>query len=118
MTATRREFEDLVVRPDAPALPVERYLGELDALIAEHDYFAQDRVVPAIGAGRASRDVVKRLALEFYTLGRRMTPEFAMLIANAPDAYAFTLDHSVHYKHWAQNFADEAGYLRTRTTCR
>lgn len=112
MTATRREFEDVVVRPDGPALPVDQYLAELDVLIAEHDYFRQDRVVPAVGAGTASRDVVRRLALEFYTLGRWMTPEFPMLIANAPDVYAFTLDDSVHYKHWAQNFADEAGYLR------
>ena len=112
MTATRREFEDLVGAPDAPALPVDQYLGELDALIARHDYFAQDRVVPAIGAGRASRDVVKRLALEFYYLGKWMTLEFPTLIANAPDVHAFTMDHSVHYKHWAQNFADEAGYLR------
>lgn len=112
MTAPRREFESLVVAPDAPALPVEEYLGQLDALIERHNYFKQDRVVPAIGAGRASREVVKRLALEFYYMGKWMTPEFPVLIANAPDVHAFTMDHSVHYKHWAQNFADEAGYLR------
>src|SRR5437870_7261925 len=41
-----------------------------------------------------------------------MTPEFALLVANAPDAYAFTMDASQHYHHWAQNLADEAGYLR------
>ena len=56
--------------------------------------------------------MVQRLALEFYYLGKWMTPEFALLIANAPDAYAFTMDASQHYHHWAQNFADEAGYLR------
>jgi len=56
--------------------------------------------------------VVNRLALEYYYLGKWMTPEFALLIANAPDAYAFTMDASQHYHHWAQNFADEAGYLR------
>ena len=41
-----------------------------------------------------------------------MTPEFPLLIANAPDADAFTMDDSEHYAHWAQNFADETGYLR------
>jgi pyrroloquinoline quinone (PQQ) biosynthesis protein C len=41
-----------------------------------------------------------------------MTPEMPLLIANAPDAYRFTMEHSTHYHHWAQNFADEAGYLR------
>jgi pyrroloquinoline quinone (PQQ) biosynthesis protein C len=91
--------------------PIDEYLADLDRLIVEHDYFAQDRVVPAIGAGTASKEVVQRVALEFYWLGRWMTPDFAMLIANAPDVYAFTLDHSLHYKHWAQNLADEAGYL-------
>ena len=49
---------------------------------------------------------------EFYYLGRWMTPEFPVLIANSPDVYAFTMEDSVHYHHWAQNFADEAGYLR------
>src|SRR5437016_1388017 len=44
--------------------------------------------------------------------GTWMTPEFALLVANAPDAYAFTMDASQHYHHWAQNLADEAGYLR------
>jgi hypothetical protein len=94
-----------------PPQPIDDYLADLDRLIAAHDYFAQDRVVPAIGAGTAPREVVRRVALEFYWLGRWMTPEFAMLIANAPDVYAFTLDHSLHYKHWAQNLADEVGYL-------
>ena len=93
-------------------MPVDDYLADLDRLIASHNAFEQDRVIPAIGKGTASRDVVQRLALEFYCLGKWMTPEFALLIANAPDAYAFTMDASQHYHHWAQNFADEAGYLR------
>ncbi len=109
----RGAFRDVVKQRDAPpSLPVDEYLADLDRLIAAHDYFRQDRVIPAIGAGKASREVVQRLALEFYYLGKWMTPEFALLIANAPDAYAFTMDGSQHYHHWAQNFADEAGYLR------
>jgi len=109
----RRVFEnvrrDLAVRPP---LPIDEYLAELDALVAAHDYVAQDRVTPAIGAGRASRDVVARVALEYYHLGKWMTPEFPVLIANSPDVYGFTMEHTTHYHHWAQNFADEAGYLR------
>ena len=108
-----RAFANVVKeREAAPPLPVERYLAELDELIAAHDYFRQDRLTPAIGAGRASRDVVRRLALEYYHLGKWMTPDFAMLIANAPDVHSFTMERSTHYHHWAQNFADETGYLR------
>jgi pyrroloquinoline quinone (PQQ) biosynthesis protein C len=106
-------FRDVTRRGEiAAAIPVDEYLADLDRLIASHNAFEQDRVIPAIGRGSASREVVQRLALEFYCLGRWMTPEFALLIANAPDAYAFTMDASQHYHHWAQNFADEAGYLR------
>ncbi len=112
MTEDRREFRTIAAGRTAPAMPIDDYLGELDRLIEAHNYFKQDRVVPAIGRGAAGRDVVQRIALEFYYLGRWMTPEFPMLIANSPDAYSFTMEDSVHYHHWAQNFADEAGYLR------
>src|SRR3989441_1950102 len=111
--AERGTFKNVVHERDAaPPRPVDEYLAELDRLIAAHDYFKQDKVIPAIGRGAASREVVQRLALEFYYLGKWMTPEFALLVANAPDAYAFTMDASQHYHHWAQNLADEAGYLR------
>ena len=112
MSEQHHGFRAVVAGRTAAAMPVDDYLAELDRLIAAHDYFKQDRVIPAIGRGEASRDVVQRLALEFYYLGRWMTPEFPVLIANSPDAYAFTMEESVHYHHWAQNFADEAGYLR------
>jgi pyrroloquinoline quinone (PQQ) biosynthesis protein C len=112
MSAGSREFRTIVAGRSAPAMPVADYLAELDELIEAHNYFKQDKVVPAIGRGTASRAVVQRIALEFYYLGRWMTPEFPVLIANAPDVYAFTMEDSVHYHHWAQNFADEAGYLR------
>jgi len=112
MTEISREFRPIAAGHAAPAMPVDDYFGELDRLIAAHDYFAQDRVIPAIGRGTASREVVQRVALEFCVLGKWMTPEFSVLIANSPDAYAFTMEDSVHYHHWAQNFADETGYLR------
>jgi len=112
MPETPRSFENIrTPRASEPGQPLDEYLADLDGLIERHDYFRQDRVIPAIGAGTASREVVQRVALEFYYLGRWMTPEFPILISGSPDAYAFTMDHSLHYKHWAQNFADETGYL-------
>jgi pyrroloquinoline quinone (PQQ) biosynthesis protein C len=107
-------FKDVIKRDRAPdrALPVDEFLAELDAFIEAHSPYTQNKVVPAIGAGTASLDVVKRYAIELYYLGLWMTPEFPLLIANAPDADAFSLDDSEHYAHWAQNFADETGYLR------
>jgi len=94
------------------ALPVDEFLAELDRFIEDHSPYSKNEVVPAIGAGKASLTVVKRYAMELYYLGLWMTPEFPLLIANAPDVDAFTLDDSEHYAHWAQNFADETGYLR------
>ena len=107
-------FKDVIKRDRAPErpLPVDEFLGELDAFIEAHSPYTQNKVVPAIGSGSASLDVVKRYAKELYYLGVWMTPEFPLLIANAPDTDAFVMDDSEHYAHWAQNFADETGYLR------
>jgi pyrroloquinoline quinone (PQQ) biosynthesis protein C len=95
---------------DAP-LPVEDYLRELDALVAAHDPGAIDRVLPAIATGRAPRDVVRRVVLEHYCTAKWMTPDLAVLIANAPDVYSFTMEDSTHYAHWARRFAGATGYL-------
>lgn len=113
MTA-KGTFKDVIKRDHGPAnaLPVDAFLAELDQFIDAHSPYSQNKVVPAIGEGKASLDVVKRYAKELYYLGLWMTPEFPLLIANAPDIDAFTLDDSEHYAHWAQNFADESGYLR------
>ena len=98
--------------PQAEALPVDAFIAELDGFIDAHNPYRVNRVIPAIGNGTASMAVVKRYAMELYYLGLWMTPEFPLLIANAPDTDAFTLDASEHYAHWTQNFADECGYLR------
>ena len=110
MSDTIRESEDAVQPTTAQG--VDAYLRDLDALAAAHDRTAEDRVAPAIGAGRASRDVVRRVLLEHYAVGKWITAELPLLVANAPDAYCFTMEHSTHYRHWAQRFAGEAGYLR------
>lgn len=106
------KFKD-VIRSTAveAAQPIDDYLRSVDQMIADTCQ-TRDKLIPAIAAGTAPRDVIRRLALEFYYLGRWMTPDFAVFIANAPDAFALTMEHSEHYAHWCQNFADEAGYLR------
>src|SRR5262245_25231836 len=107
-------FRDVIKRDrDAErALPVDEFLHELDVFIEQHSPYTQNKVVPAIGAGHASLGIVRRYAKELYYLGLWMTPEFPLLIANAPDVDAFTMEDSEHYLHWAQNFADETGFLR------
>ncbi len=112
--STPGAFKDVIKRDRAAeaALPVDEFLAELDRFIEAHSPYAKNRVVPAIGEGRASLAIVKRYAMELYYLGLWMTPEFPLLIANAPDVDAFRMEDSEHYLHWAQNFADETGYLR------
>ncbi len=107
-------FKDVIKRDREPerALPVAEFLAGLDRFIDAHNPYRQNKVIPAIGNGTASRAVVNRYAMELYYLGIWMTPEFPLLIANAPDTDALALDDSEHYAHWMQNFADEAGFLR------
>jgi pyrroloquinoline quinone (PQQ) biosynthesis protein C len=92
-------------------MPIDDYLQDLDRMIAEICQ-TKDKITAAIGDGTAPLSVVKTIAKEYYYLGRWMTPEFPIFIANAPDVYALTKEHSEHYAHWCQNFADEVGYLR------
>jgi len=107
-----REFKDVLRSAQAEAaMPVDEYLRDLDRLIAA-TFTTRDRTTSSIGDGTAPLSYVKTIAKEYYYLGRWMTPEFPIFIANAPDAHALTLDHSQHYAHWCQNFADEVGYLR------
>ena len=106
-------FKNVIKSDRTPekALPVDEFLAELDQYIADHNPYDKNKVISAIGDGKASLEVVKRYAKELYYLGRWMTPEFALLIANAPDADCFVLEDSEHYHHWVQNFADETGFL-------
>lgn len=102
-----------VVRSGAveEAMPVDDYVRDLDAMI-EQICQNKDRITQAIGSGKAPLELVRKVAKEYYYLGRWMTPEFPIFIANAPDVYALTMDDSEHFAHWSQNFADEIGYLR------
>lgn len=112
MAQTKRAFRNVIhEKTGTAALPVDEYLAQIDAFIDAHHPYRQNKVIAAIGAGTASIEVVKRYAKELYYLGLWMTPEFALLIANAPDADSVVVEDSQHYAHWCQNFADEAGYL-------
>jgi pyrroloquinoline quinone (PQQ) biosynthesis protein C len=109
---SERVFKNVLGAASAPeAVATDVFLRELDAFIEAHDPYRVNKVISAIGEGRASVDVVKRYAKELYYLGRWMTPEFALLIANSPDVDALRMEDSEHYHHWCQNFADETGYL-------
>jgi pyrroloquinoline quinone (PQQ) biosynthesis protein C len=113
MATAHGEFKN-VIRNDRveEAQSVDQYLASIDAFIAEHNPYSQNKVIAAIGDGSASIEVVRRYVKELYYLGVWMTPEFALLIANSPDTDALSMDHSEHFAHWTQNFADETGFLR------
>src|SRR5262249_27481000 len=98
MATPARSFKNVIKHP-APekALPVDAFLREIDDFIEEHNPYSQNKVIPAIGEGKASHAICQRYAKELYYLGLWMTPEFPLLIANAPDTDAFTLDESEHY---------------------
>jgi pyrroloquinoline quinone (PQQ) biosynthesis protein C len=113
MADNARNFENVIRSGEVEAaLPVDEYLRSLDAFIEEHNPYRQNKVIAAIGNGSASIEIVKRYAKELYYLGLWMTPEFALLVANAPDSDSLGLETSEHYAHWCQNYADETGYLR------
>lgn len=90
-------------------LPVDTFLAELDGLVAAGR--EQDRLASAVRAGTAPPPTAHRAALEAYHLARWMTPECALLVANAPDVYAFTMDQAPHYGHWARELGRRTGYL-------
>jgi len=90
--------------------PDDSDLEEFDRVVAARDPSMHDQVGPAIVAGRAPAAVVRRVALEDYHAARWVAPELALLVANAPDAYAFTIDHTRHYRHWAERFAGLTGF--------
>jgi pyrroloquinoline quinone (PQQ) biosynthesis protein C len=106
-----RDFRDAQTSAKGADLkPVAEFTAELDEIVTAYQG-VENLVYRAIGEGHLSLDYVKRLCKEFYYLGVWYTTEFATLIANAPDSDALWLESSEHYFHWAQNFADEVGWL-------
>ncbi|MBV9043296.1 MAG: iron-containing redox enzyme family protein [Acidimicrobiia bacterium] len=112
----RREFRDIrsgSAAEDAVALPVDEFMAGLEALQA--DIATEKNLVwERVADGTLSVDLLKRLAKEYYFLGKWLTSEFGSLVSNAPDLDALTLGASQHFDHWLQNLADETGYAGDR----
>jgi pyrroloquinoline quinone (PQQ) biosynthesis protein C len=108
--STSREFKDIRRQGEAgPSKDVDDFMIELGTLETEIAT-AKNMVWEAVADGSLSDEYLRRLAKEYYFLGRYLTTEFGSLAANAPDADAFSLASSEHFAHWLQNLADETGY--------
>jgi pyrroloquinoline quinone (PQQ) biosynthesis protein C len=108
--STKREFKD-IRRDDSAevAKPVDEFMSELWTIETELAT-AKNMVWEAVADGSLSEEYLKRLAKEYYFMGRYLTTEFGSLVANAPDVDSLSLSSSEHFNHWLQNLADETGY--------
>ena len=110
-----REFKDIATAggPEQTALPVDRFMDDLEALQAE---IATEKnlVWERIADGTLAEPLLVRLCKEYYFLGKWLTSEFGSLVSNAPDSDALDVDSSMHFEHWLQNLADETGYAGDR----
>jgi pyrroloquinoline quinone (PQQ) biosynthesis protein C len=113
MTSDSRQFRDIRRDPaggDAPeAKPVEEFMAELESIQREVAT-TKNLLWEAVADGSLAEELLKRLCLEYYFLGRYFTTEFGSLVANAPDADSLSLGASEHFAHWLQNLCDETGY--------
>jgi len=107
---TTREFKDIRHGASAPAAkPVDEFM--MDLLTVQNEVAtAKNMVWEAIAEGSLSEEYLRRLAKEYYFLGRYYTTEFGSLLSNPPDADDLSLASSQHFAHWLQNLADETGY--------
>jgi pyrroloquinoline quinone (PQQ) biosynthesis protein C len=92
------------LKPAKEALPVDKFLAELQSFIEEH-HPKNCRMIQAISKGTASRKAIQQFAKEFYAYSAFSLRPFAALVSNAPDDLSLKL--------MLQNFAGEAGFLGT-----
>ena len=106
-----REFKDVrgADAEGAEAQPVDEFMAGLEALQAEVAT-EKNLVWERVADGTLSEELLKRLAKEYYFLGKWYTTEFGTLTSFAPDVDALQLGTSQHFLHWLQNLADETGY--------
>lgn len=106
-----REFKDIrgVDAENGPALPVDEFMASLEALQAEVAT-EKNLVWERVADGTLSMELLRRLAKEYYFLGKWYTTEFGSIVSLAPDVDAVQLGASQHFAHWLQNLADETGY--------
>jgi len=106
-----RDFKDIRGANDegGAGLPVDEFMSGLEALQAE--IATEKNVVwERVADGTLSEDLLKRLAKEYYFLGKWFTSEFGSLTSLTPDIDSLDLQSSQHFLHWLQNLADETGY--------
>ncbi len=108
-----REFKDIRRGGAVEGASVEAFMADLEAVQAEVAT-ARNHVWERVADGRLSLDLLRRLAKEYYFLGKWYTTEFGSLVANSPDTDALDLDSSEHHFHWLQNLADETGFAGDR----
>jgi len=106
-----REFKEIggADAEGGAGLPVDEYMASLEALQAEVAT-EKNLVWERVADGTLSEDLLKRLAKEYYFLGKWYTTEFGTLTSLAPDVDSLQLGTSQHFHHWLQNLADETGY--------
>jgi pyrroloquinoline quinone (PQQ) biosynthesis protein C len=93
---------------DARAKPVDDFMDELGTIQSE-TATAKNMVSEAVADGSLSEEYLRRLAMEYYFVGRSFTTEFGSLVANAPDGDGFSKAGSEHFRHWASNLAAATG---------
>jgi pyrroloquinoline quinone (PQQ) biosynthesis protein C len=110
LMSNTREFRD-IRRPGAgvEAKSVHDFMVELGTLQTEIAT-AKNMVWEAVADGSLAEDYLKRLAKEYYFLGRYYTTEFGSMVSNAPDVDELSLSTSEHFRHWLRNLADETGF--------
>lgn len=111
-----REFRDVRAGSsgeDDPALPVEEFMDQLEALQAEL-VPTRNQLWERVADGTLSEELLERFCKEYYFLGKWYTAEFGSLVSNAPDVDALSLDAGEHFVHWTQNLADETGFAGDR----
>jgi pyrroloquinoline quinone (PQQ) biosynthesis protein C len=78
------------------------WIAEIRALINEHRW-TRCEIIRAVAEGRASREAIKRWAMEYHHYSTIATSNAFILLANAPDRQT--------YSAWGRNMAGELGYL-------
>src|ERR1044071_7456095 len=81
---------------------VKDWIGKVRGLIDENRW-TRCEIIRAIVEGRASRDAIKRWAMEYHYYSSIATPNAFVMLANAPDRQT--------YAAWGRNMAGELGYL-------
>ncbi len=90
------------------AKSVDDFMDELGT-IQSGSATAKNMVWEAVADGSLSEEYLRRLAHEFYFVGRSLTTELGSLVANAPDGDGLSKSGSEHVRHWTATLAEATG---------